>query len=468
MAGQHAREVVNTTRIATYITPLLWPSFVLAHTGERGFVMLLPTRLYIVGGALVVAVSFVVALLLPRGVGKSSSEEPTNEEDTELWPGIVTLALLAILLLAGYFGSRDPLSNPLPTVIWSIWWIGLTLLHAVFGNLWRWLNPWRAVYRLTGKICSTKPRLVYPRWLGYWPACAFFFWFAWFELVHPAPFDPARLATAVLIYGCVNVFAMFLFGEKAWLRHGDAFAVFFRMVSWLSPITRGENGRVRLRWPASRLLSLPPLPISGVAFVLLALSSVAFDGFSRTFTWMGLLGENPLEYPGRSALLLDNTLGLAFSFALFAVVYGLIATIEDRISDNRESNDLSRCLVYSLVPIAFGYHFAHYLPAFLLDSQYALRAISDPFANGWNLLGTRDWHVVASFMSNHRSVEMIWHAQVAVIVLAHVCAVFVAHAFALRLNTQSGTTFVDELPSTLLMIGYTMLGLWLLSTPIVA
>ena len=40
-----------------------------------------------------------------------------------------------------------------------------------------------------------------------------------------------------------------------------------------------------------------------------------------------------------------------------------------------------------LVPIACGYHFAHYLPVFLVDAQYAIRAASDPLARGWDLLG---------------------------------------------------------------------------------
>jgi hypothetical protein len=42
-------------------------------------------------------------------------------------------------------------------------------------------------------------------------------------------------------------------------------------------------------------------PASGVAFVLVALASVSFDGLSRTFWWIALAGENPLEHPGAQA-----------------------------------------------------------------------------------------------------------------------------------------------------------------------
>ena len=52
------------------------------------------------------------------------------------------------LVAAGFAGSRDPLSNPLPTVVWTLWWVGLTFLHVAFGNLWAVLNPWTGPYRL--------------------------------------------------------------------------------------------------------------------------------------------------------------------------------------------------------------------------------------------------------------------------------------------------------------------------------
>ena len=90
-----------------------------------------------------------------------------------------------------------------------------------------------------------------------------------------------------------------------------------------------------------------------------------------------------------------------------------------------------------LVPIACGYHFAHYLPVFLVDVQYAIRAASDPLARGWDLFGTRDLAVVTSFLSDPERVYAIWHSQVALIVGAHVAGVVIGHALALRLAGQA-------------------------------
>jgi len=119
-----------------------------------------------------------------------------------------------------------------------------------------------------------------------------------------------------------------------------------------------------------------------------------------------------------------------------------------------------------MIPIAFGYHFAHYLPTFILDIQYAFIALSDPFGIGWNLFGTVDWVVTSSYLMNYDSAVFIWYMQVSVIVLAHVGAVIVFHLLQLYEVRNLGKIFLGQLPATLLMIAYTVFGLWLLSTPV--
>lgn len=409
----------------------------LAHSGERGFVMLLPTGLYIAGGALAVAASFVVMAFLP--LARFSAVQPRVEERPAAWTSLAGLVLLALLLAAGWLGSRDPLRNPLPLTIWMLWWVGFTFLNAVLGDLWRYVNPWGWLH-----VRSERP---VPG--GHWPAVLLFLAFAWFELVYPAPQDPDVLGTVVAAYVGFTFLAVMMYGD-GWLRCGEPFSVFFRMVGRLAPPWRG-------------LLGGEVLPMSAVAFVLLALATVSFDGLSRTFWWIGLIGENPLEHPGRSAVMLPNTVGLVATFAVFLLAYASAVWLGARLV--RAPDAGYGYYVLSIVPIAFGYHFAHYFPTFLVDAQHALKALSDPLARGWNLLGARDFHVRASFLTHHASIHAIWYTQVAIIVAAHVAAVFVAHVLALRRHGAVRTALVSQLPMTVLMVGYTVLGLWLLSTP---
>ncbi|MFQ5993229.1 MAG: hypothetical protein ACE5NA_12395, partial [Nitrospiraceae bacterium] len=222
-----------------------------AHTTGRAFILLLPTALYIVGGAVVVAASFVLITLIPsEKFGKVERvKRQLGVVDragavrwlTSVCPSLLSLLFVIFLIAAGYRGSRDPLSNPLPLFVWTVWWIGFTYLHVIFGNLWVHVNPWSGLYRLATSPASLKrwrehPPVRYPRRAGYWPAVLIFLAFAWFELIYPAPADPSLLAGAVSSYLVLNFLAIFLFGERSWLQYGEAFSVFFRVISWLSPV----------------------------------------------------------------------------------------------------------------------------------------------------------------------------------------------------------------------------------------
>ena len=313
--------------------------------------------------------------------------------------------------------------------------------------------------------------LPWPDALGDWPAVVLLLLFAWFELVFPAPRDPAILAFAVAGYSLFTVAGMVLFGDAVWNRHVEIFSRFFRIVSWLAPLCTVEEGgrrRLVLTYPGARLPEVGALSAGNVVFVVVALATVSFDGLSRTFWWLDLAGENPLEHPGRTALVGRNTLGLVGAAAALLAAFAATAAAGAWWSGARPAPALRRFVV-SIVPIAFGYHFAHYLPSFLVDAQYALKALSDPLALGWNLLGARDLHVTASFLTHHASVEIIWYAQAGAIVAAHVVAVVALHTLAGE-GSRPGrlAPILGELPLTVLMIGYTLFGLWLLSTPVAA
>lgn len=492
-----------------------------AHSAGGGFILLLPTHLYIVGGTVVVAASFALVALAPPGmlagltrlrwpvpgVGRRAAIPAGRAGLLRTLPSLLSLLVTLLLVVAGFVGSRDPVTNPLPLFVWSVWWIGATFLHALFGNLWLHLNPWSGLYRLVtaavgrrqGPVAAPLP---YPARAGYWPAAAGFLGFAWFELVHPAPSDPAVLAGVVLAYLLATLVGMVIFGERAWLQYGECFSVFFRMISWLSPIAirsatdqcdgcrmecrerrnclncteclTGEwPRRVEITLPAFNLLAVERLPPSAVAFVLLALSSVSFDGLSRTFFWLTLIGENPLEYPGRTALMGPSTAGLLAVWGALSVGYRVALALGRQLAPLAPAESLAGgMLVLSIVPIALGYHAAHYLPVFLVDIQNALRAAADPFGLGWDLLGTRDLGVVTSFLTDPAKLYPLWYAQLALITLAHVAAIGIAHALAEGRGARSRDAgrpgpALAQLPLVALMVAYTMFGLWLLSTPAV-
>ncbi len=458
-----------------------WATAAFAHAGEGAFVLLLPTGYYLVGGTLAVAISFLVLLAVPRvAVLRAFAGRPrlgTVAAGPQVLASGAGFAVLVLLIAAGLFGSRDPLANPLPLTVWTLGWGGLTIVQALVGDLWALVNPWVAPYRLVrrllgGTATPERPPLAYPGWLSFWPATAGFLAFAWFELVDPAPDDPARLAAALAIYTLVTVGGMLAFGERAWLARAECFSIFFRFVALLAPLRvepdphRPGRRRLGLALPGAALVDGEPLSLSGVAFVLLTLATVSFDGLSQTFRWLALGGVNPLEFPGRTAMVPQNTLGLLAAWVALVAGYGAAVALGAVLAGGRPA--VRRALAgfaLSILPVSVAYHFAHYLTAFLVNVQYAIRALGDPFARGWDLLGLAERHVTTSFLSNYDAVSTIWKTQAGAVVLGHLVAVAVAHRIAVGRFGTTAAVFVGQLPLALLMIAYTLFGLWLLAAP---
>jgi hypothetical protein len=451
---------------------ILTSSQALAHASDRGYVLLLPTGYYLFGGAMAVAASFVALLFIPQNSLErlAAWRLPLFAVPSALrfWTSLASFLILCVLIASGIFGSRDPLSNPLPLVVWTLLWIGLTIAQGLFGNLWRWIDPWYVPVRLAGVLIPRASRLKYPEWLGYWPAVVLFAVFVWFELIDVAPDNPYRLAVAVGGYWLLTFAIMLVFGHEPWGARGEFLSVFFRMVSRfgvLDATPDDDRWRISLCLPGAKLWREQPLALSGTLFLLLALASVSFDGFSRTFLWLGANGINPLEFPGRSAMQGINTAGLALMFFALAAVFLGCVFIGERLAGERSARRAAGLLVWSIVPIALAYHFSHYLTALLVNAQYAAVALSDPFGLGWNLFGTAYMPVSTGIVMGSGQAVLIWNAQAFAIIGGHVLAVLVAHGLASRLHEGSRAATVSQLPLTLLMIGYTVFGLWLLSTP---
>ncbi|MFD2259232.1 hypothetical protein [Chelativorans composti] len=444
-----------------------------AHASNRGHVLLLPTQHYLMGGAITVAVSFLVLLMVPPEPFARLMEKRKFllrlPFDGRAAASMLSFLFAAALIYAGFKGSRDPLANPLPLVLWTLLWIGLTLAQGLTGNLWAWLNPWYGPWRLLVRLGLREGGyLTMPAAVGYRPAVLLFLCFAWFELIFIAPEDPAILATAVTVYWLFSFCGMILFGYEVWTERMEFLSVFMRMIAQISPFAAkplGNGNAIFIGWPGSKLIKARPLPLSGVAFLLLALSSVSFDGLMHTFTWNAFIGINPLEFPGRSVVVVPNTIGLVLMFVLLSGLFLGTVWLGERLAGSRDWVKAAGLLVWAIVPISLAYHFAHYLTALLVDGQYAIASFSDPFFLGWDLFGTAIRHVQAGIVLGSDAAWYIWNAQAAAIIAGHVLAVMLAHLVAWRLHGSARRATISQIPMALLMIGYTVFGLWLLSTP---
>lgn len=457
---------------------MAYASPALAHGGEASIVLLLPTGYYLVGAALAVAASFLLLSLAPVRLSERLGTMRLKLGSLPDIPAPITsttaFLFLALLVLAGFTGTRDPVDNPLPTATWTIWWVCFTVLQATTGPLWTHLNPWTgpiAVLRnLIGKHLGEWPSAKLPANIGHLIAIVQFGAFAWFELIDLAPSDPGRLATAIILYWLLNFGGALIFGEAEWMKRAEPFSVFFGLIGRLSPFDRQQPSanrtRIFLVWPGHTLIEKTALPLSGVLFVLLTLSTVSFDGLSITFAWLAAIGINPLEFPGRSAVTVSGTLGVLGTWiALSSAFLGAVALGCILAGEAGRWREAAGRLVYSIVPIALAFQFAHYLTSVLVDGQNFLVAVSDPFARGWNLFGTAEWHTTTSFLNTLSGVTAIFDAETIAIALGHIVGIVMAHLIALKLFATPRQAIISQIPLAALMVFYTGFGLWLLSTP---
>jgi hypothetical protein len=129
----------------------------------------------------------------------------------------------------------------------------------------------------------------------------------------------------------------------------------------------------------------------------------------------------------------------------------------------RSPLEFARSFALTLVPIAIGYHVAHYLVFLLIQGQYIVPLVSDPFGKGWNLFGAAGYRVDIAIIG----ARFAWYAAVAAIVTGYVTVVYLAHTKAMRVIGGRGAALRSQVPLTALMVVYTFVGLSITAEPIV-
>ncbi len=488
-----------------------------AHGFGQRYDLPVPLWLWVTGAALAVGLSFVAMGALIRGTPGLHAYPRVNllqwragrlldHPLVTTTAKAITVLLLVVIVVAGVAGSQNPLRNPAPTLVWVLWWVGFAYISALLGNLWALLNPWSTLFGWLEALHegddgdgSPGLGLRYPEALGVWPAVGLFLGFAWIELVFDGPAQPANLAVLTVVYSLITWAGMALFGRAVWLARGDPFALAFGVLARFAPTEvqvidasvcracpldcrdgRGEcvncyacfarapaaARRLNLRPFAVGLLRDTKLSASMVAFVVLLLATVTFDGFTATPAWADIQSALYAATPtlGYARLPAIGTLGLVAFPALFLAIYVVVARSIARAGGRPAATaDITRAFVLSLVPIAIGYHLAHYFTYLLIQSQLIIPTASDPLARGWDLFGTAahrpDITVVGA--------RFAWYTAVVAIVVGHIVAVFVAHVTALREFASPGLALRSQYPMLALMVAYTMVSLWIIAQPIV-
>jgi hypothetical protein len=450
-----------------------------AHGFGQRYDLPIPLSFYLVGTAAVVVVSFVIVGLFVREVSRSQHYPRVDLLASPLtqWLAspslalafkLLALALFIVTIVAGFRGDQNPYKNIAPTMVWIIGWVGLAYVSAFVGNLWAVIDPWRTIFESIETIyraVTGRPALSlglrYPAALGLWPAVALLLAFAWIELVYPNPAVPRTIAWLALAYSILTFAGMFLFGCERWLERGEVFALVFGTFARFAPIDIRTGARpfLRLRPYGVGLVEERPVSTSMMAFVLLLLATVLYDGALATPEWGRLEGTIAAYVSGLGdyKLIAIRTAGLvAFWLVFFAAYVGVSAVMSALAAGRPSPLAMAQSFALTLVPIAIGYHLAHYLTFLLIQGQYIIPLASDPFGFGWNLFGIA---IVGA--------RFAWVTAVTAILAGHVAAVYLAHVKAMQVLETHRAALRSQVPLTALMVVYTFVSLSILAEPIV-
>ena len=442
----------------------------------------IPEWLFAWGASVVLIVSF-VALTLAwrrprldrdgwRPVAAGISGAVVNRATAGL-AGATGALLLGIVVWSGLFGTESPDRNFAVTFVFVTAWLGLVVASVLLGDVFRALNPWRAIARtfaaaFRGIAGQSPPALPYPERLGRWPAVAGIVAFAWFELVYgqsgfqAVGLTPESVALATLIYSAWTFLGMSLFGIDVWLDRGEAFSVYFGMFARLAPL-EARDGRLGVRRPLAGATAWAAVRGS-LAMVLVAIGVTAYDGAQEgalqgpiedVFGWLTDTGLGPV-----ASLRLTNSAFMALALGVVTGLYwGGVAGMHT-VRGAPATRRLGTLFAHSFIPIALAYLAAHYFSLLVFQEQAQFTyLLSDPLGEDSNLFGTAgtgiDYGVLGA--------EAIWYVQVGCLVAGHVAALAIGHDRALTVFGDVRAAARSQYWMLALMVGFTSLGMFLLS-----
>lgn len=360
--------------------------------------------------------------------------------------GLITFGYVGWALVFG----PDLITNPALGVFYVVVWVGLVPISLLGGPVVRALSPLRTIHLLLTGLARVNPSAglwSYPSRLGYWPAAAGLFAFVWQELVNPNSTYLSSIQIWMACYVGIMLVGAAVFGE-IWFERADPFEVFATLVGRLSIWGRNPEGQPVVRSPLANLDHVDIQPgLLGVVSVLLG--STAFDSFKSTVRWYHLTSSLVRQE------ILVNTAGLLAFCVMVAGTFSL-AAMATRTTIKRSA--LPDLYAPTLIPIIVGYFVAHYLTYFYQVGQQTLIQFSDPMATGANLLGTSDWKLHYG-LSDHPTALAI--TKVGAIICGHVIGATAAHDRAVAW-LPSTHRILGQLAMMALMVGYTVLGLFLL------
>lgn len=449
-----------------FLSLLLLPAEVFAHSFGKVYTLPMPLHVYLAGVSFALLLSTLAAVWMYRVDhttcrNMNAADQRTKPLKQHSWIWVSTF-LLMMCMLTSAIGNRNPFLN----ISMNLFWIDFLLLFFYinfFVNKFSVINPWQAIVffifeKFQKFLPEPAPQASAPLHPLTLPILCMVALFSIELLTHA---NPRALAVFLLLYLLISIYGASRIGPVRWFKDYDFFNLFFAVFT----IARLKDRR-----------ALRPLETCIVFFVL---ATTTFDGIKESLLWLSIY------WGGFYQSVLNGMLGLQYSadfkllqavfttfeaftliviapivyvllFAFFSIATAQILSVKNQLPQ------LFFSAARSVIPIVVTYHAAHYL-SLLGEQAFQLPfMLVDPFGWGWlpeisNLRLTMAWTF---------DPEWVWYAQVLLILAGHAWGGIMIHHAIGTYSSTSNRLLVAHSGALLLMVSLTTIGLWVLSLPI--
>lgn len=431
--------------------------------------------------------------------------------------------LFVMVIVAGIWGIQISGRNIATVLTWNIWWIGLIFAIILAGKVWCFVCPWQAVAdwlkyltfwrRNRPVLCLNKK---WPsRWKNIYLAAGMFVGLTWLELGYGITSIPMATAYFALLMLGITIVPNLVFEKGAFCRYGCLVGRISGLYAMFAPIElragdkdicirdcagkdcftgneRGypcptslylgdmdlntycilcgecikscpnDNVSINLRPFAHDLVKPAETRIDESYLTIIMMCLTYFHALTMIPLWEvlteGLRAATGFPY------LAAFSIEMALILAIPAIVFFLVTKLSGKWA--RDPSVPARTIfinfAYSLLPLTLFFHLAHNTAHLFREGGRMVVVVSDPMGLGWNLFGT-----AGSGYSSMLGGMTLFNIQVMLIYLGFGFSVYVAYRVGMKTFGEKGPALRSLAPVALFLLGLAILGIWMLSQPMV-
>jgi len=442
---------------------------------------------------------------------------------------VISALVFLLVIYAGLFGTPIPERNIATVLTWTVWWSAVVISVFFVGSGWCAICPWDAIaswlvrrkfWKRGAESSSLNIRV--PKILRtIWPALFMFIGLTWLELgvgVTTSPYATALMALLMVVLATVSLAT---FERKAFCRYfcpiGRTLGAYGAMAPIaLRPIDNqicadcktlecyhgtkevepcpthlvmgtltqntyctscgacsmscpDQNVGWRLRGVGEEITHASRPHTDEAWFILGLVALTIFHGFTMMPYWEDWMRQLAYLIGDSGQILTSFTIGMTLAMLVPVVLYLMVIRLVHFLGKSQHHfQRVFNALAFSLLPLAFTYHIAHNLSHLVRESHGFWSVLFNPLGLNTAPLGINEIHM--RHMNPVLDNEIVFALQATLVIFGFWLALRIARqrlTDVVAAGKSNTLIIVSFTPILMLIIGFSLVNLWLLMQPMI-